>query len=123
MLGREFSIRGTLRRRTAREHARLADSEPERSQRAVSVRTRHVAEARLERTGLACVNLGLPTTVEQAKPERLLELHLFDLDHEIYGEDVEVRFLRYLRGEQKFASLDELKAQIARDVEQAQSLT
>ena len=55
-------------------------------------------------------------------PERLLELHLFDLDRDIYGQDVEVRFTRYLRAEQKFDSLDELKAQIARDVEAARAL-
>lgn len=83
----------------------------------------YAAEARLDGAVLhGVVNLGYRPTVEQAKPERLLELHLFDLDREIYGEDVEVRFLRYLRGEQKFGSLDELKAQIARDVEQARQV-
>ena len=53
------------------------------------------------------------------KSERLLELHLFDLDREIYGEEMEVRFLRYLRPEQKFADVEALKAQIAADVRQA----
>jgi riboflavin kinase/FMN adenylyltransferase len=51
--------------------------------------------------------------------ERVLELHLFDLDREIYGEEMEVRFLRYLRPEQKFPDLEALKAQIAADVRQA----
>ena len=64
-------------------------------------------------------NLGYRPTVTAGKPERLLELHLFDLDEDIYGEEIEVRFLRYLRPEQKFENLEALKAQIARDVEQA----
>ena len=38
----------------------------------------------------------------------------------IYGRDVEVRFLRYLRAEQKFESLAALREQIARDVTAAQ---
>ena len=53
------------------------------------------------------------------KSERLLELHLFDLDREIYGEEMEVRFARYLRPEQKFPDVEALRTQIARDVQQA----
>ena len=64
-------------------------------------------------------NLGFRPTVAAGKPERLLELHLFDLDREIYGEEIEVRFVRYLRPEQKFADVDALKAQITADVRQA----
>ena len=79
----------------------------------------YVAEAKLDGAVLRGVaNLGTRPTIESEKPERLLELHFFDLHREIYGEDVEVRFLNYLRPEQKFASLDELAAQITRDVEQ-----
>ena len=50
----------------------------------------------------------------------MLELHLFDFDRDIYGSDVEVRFLKFLRPEQKFENLAALRAQIARDVEAAQ---
>lgn len=65
------------------------------------------------------VNLGQRPTVEQPGGERLLELHLFDFDRDIYAEEVEVRFRGFLRGEQKFGSLDELRAQIARDAAEA----
>ena len=59
----------------------------------------YAAEAKVDGAVMrGVVNLGYRPTLEQAKPERLLELHLFDLDRDIYGEDVEVRFLRYLRG-------------------------
>jgi riboflavin kinase/FMN adenylyltransferase len=79
-----------------------------------------VSEARLGGAlyrGVA--NLGFRPTVSAGKSERLLELHLFDLDREIYGEEMEVRFLRYLRSEQKFPNVEALRAQIASDVQQA----
>jgi len=66
------------------------------------------------------VNLGVRPTIDGASGERLLELHLFDFDQEIYGEDIEVTFLSCLRPEQKFASLEALKGQIALDVAEAQ---
>lgn len=51
--------------------------------------------------------------------ELRLEVHLFDFDGQIYGQHIEVQIDKKLRNEHKFASLDELKAQIALDVEQA----
>lgn len=64
-------------------------------------------------------NLGVRPTIGSATGERLLELHLLDFDKEIYGEDIEATFRRRLRGEEKFPTLDALKAQIARDAEEA----
>ena len=64
-------------------------------------------------------NLGHRPTVAHGTPERLLELHLFDLDRDIYGEDMEVRFVRFLRPEKKFETLEALSAQIAADVKEA----
>jgi riboflavin kinase/FMN adenylyltransferase len=60
-------------------------------------------------------NIGIRPTVKHAGGERLLEVHLFDFEEEIYGEDLEIRFRRFLRPEQRFAGLEELKAQIAAD--------
>src|SRR6202045_639426 len=68
------------------------------------------------------VNIGIRPTIENESGERTLELHLFDFDQQIYGEDVEVAFLQYLRAEQKFAGVDELQAQIRRDAEQARKI-
>ena len=62
------------------------------------------------------VNIGVRPTIAHASGERVLELHLFDFTADIYGQDVEVIFRRFLRPEQKFAGLDALKAQIAQDV-------
>jgi riboflavin kinase/FMN adenylyltransferase len=68
------------------------------------------------------VNIGVRPTIENEAGERLLELHLFDFDLEIYGQDVEVAFVEYLRPEQKFAGVDELKAQIRIDAEKAREI-
>lgn len=67
-------------------------------------------------------NLGFRPTVEGAKAKLLLEVHLFGLNHEIYGEDIEVEFVKFLRGEQKFDGLDALKAQIAADAKAAREM-
>lgn len=60
-------------------------------------------------------NVGTrPTVAGGAKV--ILETHLFDFDAEIYGQYVEVHFKKKLRNEMRFASLNDLKAQIALDV-------
>ncbi len=66
------------------------------------------------RPGIA--NLGMRPTV--AGTARLLEVHLLDFSGDLYGQEIEVEFVRYQRAELKFASLDLLRAQIAEDVRQ-----
>jgi len=58
-------------------------------------------------------NLGTRPTVEGS--EKLLEVHLFDFDEDIYGRHVSVEFVDKLRDEQRFDSLDVLKAQLVKD--------
>ncbi|MEY2494509.1 MAG: riboflavin kinase / adenylyltransferase [Verrucomicrobiota bacterium] len=123
MLGREYTILGTVKageqlgRKLGFPTANLSAHSEQFPPNGV-----YVTEARLRGAlyrGVA--NLGYRPTVTEGKPERLLELHLFDLNKDIYGEEVEVRFLRYLRPEQKFENIDALKAQIAHDVEEART--
>ena len=63
-------------------------------------------------------SLGVRPTV-RAGGVPLLEVHLFDFSRNIYGEHLRVRFLHKLRDEEKYADLATLKAQIARDVDDA----
>lgn len=73
----------------------------------------------LERGGLAGVaNLGTRPTIEGGA-KAVLETHLFDFSDDIYGRYVEVHFHARLRDEQRFPSLEALKAQITLDVSQA----
>lgn len=67
-------------------------------------------------------NLGYRPTVEGGEVKRLLEIHLFGLDSEIYGEDLEVEFVGFVRPEQKFEGLEALRKQISRDVDAARRL-
>ena len=63
-------------------------------------------------------NYGLRPTVScTEKP--VLEVHILNFDKDIYGEKIKVTFLKKIRDEKKFNSLDELKAQIKKDVEVA----
>ncbi len=68
------------------------------------------------------VNLGYRPTVSSIEAGRVLEIYLLDFDHDIYGKDIEVRFVQYLRPEQKFENLDALARQIELDVQQARKL-
>lgn len=76
----------------------------------------YAVQARIESVWLPGVaNLGRrPTVTENAEPS--LEVHLFDWSGDLYGKDLEVRFTKFLRSEMKFSGLDELKAQIQRDI-------
>ena len=68
------------------------------------------------------INLGYRPTVSSGKSERVLEIHLLDFNRDIYGEDVEVQFVSYLRPEKKFENVDALARQIALDVQRAREL-
>jgi riboflavin kinase/FMN adenylyltransferase len=68
------------------------------------------------------VNIGIRPTLEQTTGERILEIHLFDFDQEIYEDEVEVSFLEYLRPEKKFDGLTQLKEQIGRDAAVAREI-
>ena len=50
-----------------------------------------------------------------------IETHLIDFEGDVYGERMELEILHRLRGEVKFESVDELVAQIGRDVEAARA--
>ena len=53
-------------------------------------------------------------TVNGVKP--VLEVHMFDFDGDIYGQKLCVEFKKFLRAEQKFADLDQLKQAIFNDI-------
>jgi riboflavin kinase/FMN adenylyltransferase len=73
---------------------------------------------RLDRVSGAA-NLGFRPTVRGS--ERLLEVHLLDWSGDLSQAEVRVEFVDRLRDEQRFPTLDALKAQIAQDVAEARS--
>lgn len=64
-------------------------------------------------------NLGTRPTVERETGAPKLEVHLLDFNADLYGETLEVEFVSFLRPEQQFVSLEELRAQIQRDARRA----
>lgn len=70
--------------------------------------------------GLA--NLGYRPTVESEEGRRLLEVFILDFDEDIYGEDLEITFIKFIRDETKFDGLEGLKKQIAADENQVRKL-
>ncbi len=62
-------------------------------------------------------NFGVRPTVDGSK--LLLETHIFNFDEEIYGKELTVRFLTFIRSEQKFGNFDLLTEQIKKDIETA----
>ncbi len=65
-------------------------------------------------------NIGMRPTVEG--DHALLEVHLFDFKRDIYGEEWEITLIDFIRPEQRFAGLPELKDQIAADIDVAKGL-
>lgn len=68
----------------------------------------------------AAVSVGVrPTFGEDLRV--LVEAHLLDQDVDLYGREMRIEFLSFLRGEERFDSVAELVAQMERDVEQTRA--
>jgi riboflavin kinase/FMN adenylyltransferase len=69
----------------------------------------------------ACINVGVAPTFERG--ESRVEAYLLDYDGDLYGRVVDVGFVRRIRPERRFSGVDQLKDQIAKDVEVARRIT
>ena len=58
--------------------------------------------------------IGKKPTINNDEVENI-EVHLFDFDGDLYDKEIKVRFVKRIRGEQKFESLDALKKQLQLD--------
>jgi len=65
-------------------------------------------------------NIGVKPTF--GDEQRSVETHLFDFSADIYGERLEIDFIRRIRDEKKFSSVDDLLAQIRRDIAAARQI-
>ena len=74
-----------------------------------------VAADGVERVG--AISLGRRPTFYDDAPAPLLEVHVLDFDGDLYDQEVTVRVARWLRGEERFDRVDDLVAQIRRDVD------
>jgi riboflavin kinase / FMN adenylyltransferase len=69
----------------------------------------------------AAVNVGVRPTFESGRGV-LIETYLIDRDEDLYGQNLRVAFVERLRGEKRYPSVEELIAQMRRDVEDARQV-
>ena len=66
-------------------------------------------------------NIGLRPTFNNVK-EPITEVYIFDFNKDIYGENICIEFIKKIRDEVKFNTIEELEIQIKKDVEYSKSL-
>ena len=71
--------------------------------------------------GFGMLNIGTRPTLHNGT-ERSIEVHLFDFHGDLYGTAMRIEILRHLRKEREFASLEELRRQLAEDEEECRAL-
>lgn len=69
----------------------------------------------------AAVNVGVNPTFDDETLS--IEAHILDFSEQIYDQEMEIHFIRRLRGERRFQSLDRLKEQMFKDIEKTRELT
>ena len=122
LLGRPYVITGRVRRglQLGRQLDMPTANLPLKRRMALKLGI-YAVRARLgSRIWKGVASLGVRPTI--GTTPCLLETHLFESPGDIYGHLMEVEFVHFLRGEEKFDSLDALKAQMHADKKQAQSL-
>jgi riboflavin kinase/FMN adenylyltransferase len=70
----------------------------------------------------AVMNIGTKPTFTENEVKQTLEAHLFDFNQSIYGQEIEVEFIQYLRPERKFTSVEQLIQQIGQDAVEAKRI-
>lgn len=75
-----------------------------------------------ERTCKGITNIGCKPTVNEEKRVGV-ETYLYDFAQDIYGKEITVRLFSFHRAERKFASVEELKKQMAADIAKGRYFT
>jgi len=122
MLGRAYSLAGTVVRGDGLGH-QLGFPTANLDTNGLALPPHGVYAVQAEAGGKAhraVLNIGVRPTLGNPNPQLRVEAHLIDFAGELYGQETEVTFVDRLRPEARFPSLAELRAQIARDILEAQ---
>lgn len=68
------------------------------------------------------MNIGIKPTFVQTEMKTTLEVHIFHFNQDIYGKEVMVHFISFLRHENKFSSVEKLVEQIHKDIDEAHAV-
>ena len=116
-LGAPFMVEGTVVTATSAA-ASSASRPPTSSPTTASSIPGHGVYAAFANGVPAAVNVGVRPTFETGRGV-LIETYLIDRDEDLYGSELRVAFVERLRGEKRFAGVEELIAQMKIDVEDA----
>jgi riboflavin kinase / FMN adenylyltransferase len=118
LLGRPYQLTGTVVRGDGRGRligyptANLRVGDP---RKAIPLPGVYVVRARFDAVDVGgMMNIGTRPTFDETS-ETHIEVHLFDIDRDLYGNDIAVSFIDRIRDEQRFADIDGLVEQLARD--------
>ncbi|MBI2259330.1 MAG: bifunctional riboflavin kinase/FAD synthetase [Flavobacteriia bacterium] len=75
----------------------------------------------LSKNYFGMLNIGFNPSVSE-KNTQSIEVHLFDFNENIYGQELTLHFIQFIREEQKFSSLEELKKQLSTDEKNCRTL-
>ena len=126
MLGRSYSVSGVV------GHGRKLGSRigyptvnivpaPDKFLPGYGVYAAELAVEGEERPYRGVLDLGVKPTV-QGNGDPAAEVHLFDFDGDLYGKRVTASFLKEVRPEKRFSSVQDLRKQIAKDIENVQQM-
>lgn len=124
LLTRPFTIRGTVQHGDKRGReigfptANLDMGPYLRPRYGIYAVTGRVLATGQRLTGAA--NLGIRPSFDP--PKELLEPYFFDFSGNLYGQEIEVELIHFLRPEAKFTDMDALIAQMARDCDEARAI-
>ncbi len=83
----------------------------------------YVSQSRINgHTFGSVTNVGIRPTFESSFEQLQVETHLLNFDDQIYGQDIHLKFLSYLRDEQRFPNVEALVNQINLDVSRAKQV-
>ncbi len=122
MLGRPYFVRGTVKHgnRIGRQMGFPTLNTPVAPGAAVPKFGVYITKTYIDGVSYRSItNVGIKPTV--GTNELTIETYIIDFNENLYGQDIEVEFYQWTRGEKKFPSFDLLREQISRDVEKSRS--
>lgn len=124
LLGRNYILNGVVIHGDERGRTigfPTANLKPEHPNKIVPKKGVYAVKARVgDKWFGGMMNIGVRPTFEGSS--NTLEVHIFDFDQMIYGQTIQIRFIKRLRDEQKFKTVGELVAQLEKDKESALSV-
>ena len=121
LLGQPYELLGIVEKGSSRGTELgfpTANIRPSSPQKLIPQNGVYFVQAEVGRTEyFGMMNIGLRPTFE-GDGHRVLEVHLFDFNGQIYGLEVKTKFLRWIREEKKFSSGEELVSQLRVDREE-----